>query len=292
MSRWHNIEAHISEATGQSFSNAQHMPLAGGSINTAFLLSSGGRQYFVKTNRSGMRAMFKAEAKGLNEIAATDTIMVPEAICYGDDDQQSYIVMQYIPMQGSANQVQLGQQLAAMHMVTQRRYGWDIDNTIGDTHQPNQWTDSWLDFWRDRRLGYQLALAAENGYGGELQTLGDRLMAALPALLADHETSPSMLHGDLWGGNVSGMANGTPVIFDPAFYYGDRETDIAMTHVFGGFSNDFYASYNNAWPLPDGFSTRKTLYNLYHILNHTNIFGGGYHSQAIAMLKQLLAEVG
>ena len=148
-----------------------------------------------------------------------------------------------------------------------------------------------MDFWRDHRLGFQLTLAAQNGYGGELQSLGEKLLLEMPRLFTGREIKPSMLHGDLWGGNVAGLKDGSPVIFDPAFYYGDREADLAMTYVFGGFSPDFYASYQNAFPLDEGFAVRKTFYNIYHIINHLNLFGGGYHAQAIHMMEQVLAEM-
>jgi len=293
MKQWKSIEDHIGQVTGQVFSVRQQQSIGGGSINTAYLLSdvNSNRQFFLKTNRTGREAMFEAEGRGLEAMASSDTIRVPRPVCFGDDGSRSYIVMEYLDMHGRADQVQLGERLADMHRVTKSRFGWDIDNTIGSTHQPNPWTDDWLEFWRDHRLGYQLELAARNGYGGALQSLGEKVLAAMPALFDGHEVVPSMLHGDLWGGNVAGLRDGTPVIFDPAFYYGDREADLAMTYVFGGFGADFYASYQNAWPLADGFEVRKTLYNAYHIINHLNMFGGGYHGQAIHMLEQVLAEI-
>ena len=194
-------------------------------------------------------------------------------------------------MTGRADQALMGVQLAAMHNVTTEQFGWDIDNTIGDTFQSNTWQDNWIEFWREQRLGYQLQLAAKNGYGGELQVLGERLLTEMPALFTARNVVPSMLHGDLWGGNVAGLKDGTPVIYDPAFYYGDREADLAMTYVFGGFSADFYASYQNAFTLDEGFAVRKTFYNIYHIINHLNMFGGGYHGQSLNMMEQVLAEI-
>ena len=293
MNQWKSIEDHIGQVTGQAFCVGQQQSLSGGSINAAYLLSdeNSSRQFFVKTNRTGREAMFEAEGRGLEAMALSETIRVPRPVCYGDDGNHSYIVMEYLDMHGRADQVQLGERLADMHRVTQPRFGWDIDNTIGSTHQPNPWTDDWLEFWRDHRLGYQLELAARNGYGGELQSLGEKVLEGMSVLFDSHEVVPSMLHGDLWGGNVAGLRDGTPVIFDPAFYYGDREADLAMTYVFGGFGPDFYASYQNAWPLDDGFEVRKTLYNAYHIINHLNMFGGGYHGQAIHMLEQVFAEI-
>jgi len=292
MKQWQAIAQHIEQSTGKTFKVKQQQSVAGGSINAAYILTAeNSQQYFVKTNALGQKSMFDAEARGLQAIAASNTIKVPRPICSGEDRLQSYIVMEYLDMTGRADQVDLGEQLAAMHKVTADRYGWEIDNTIGDTHQPNAWHDDWLTFWREQRLGYQLKLAAHNGYGGELQRLGEAMLVEMPKLFTSHAVQPSMLHGDLWGGNVAGLSDGAPVIFDPAFYYGDREADLAMTYVFGGFGPDFYASYQNAYPLDDGFAVRKTFYNAYHIINHLNMFGGGYHGQAIHMIEQVLAEI-
>ena len=294
---WQSIIEHIEQSTGKCFSANQQQSVGGGSINNAFTLSDGvGGQYFVKTNSPGRLAMFEAEAKGLAEMASSHCIKVPAAICFGDDGTQSYIVLEYFDMSGRADQALLGEQLAAMHRVTAEKYGWKIDNTIGVTHQPNTQGESWLEFWREHRLGFQLQLAVENGYGGELQSLGERLLVEMPKLFVGRTIEASMLHGDLWGGNIAGLSedglsDGTPIIFDPAFYYGDRESDLAMTYVFGGFSANFYASYQSAYPLDDGFAVRKTFYNIYHIINHLNMFGGDYHGQAVNMLEQVLAEI-
>ena len=292
MKQWQLIVEHIEQITGQSFSVRQQQSMGGGSINAAFLLTGeNGQRYFVKTNRAGQKAMFEAEALGLQEIATSHTLKVPKSVCFGENQVQSYIVLEYLDMAGRADQRVLGEQLAAMHHVTAEQFGWKINNTIGATFQPNDWMDNWLTFWFEQRLGFQLQLAAQNGYGGELQSLGEKLLLEMPKLFSGREIKASMLHGDLWGGNVAGLSDGTPVIFDPAFYYGDREADLAMTYVFGGFTADFYASYQNAFPLDDGFAVRKTFYNIYHIINHLNLFGGGYHGQAIHMLEQVLAEI-
>ena len=292
MQQWQSIIEHIELSSGQAFPVRQQQSLSGGSINTAFVLTAEtGTQYFVKTNTAGQKAMFEAEAEGLRVMASSETIKVPEPLCFGENSMQSYIVMEFLEMQGRADQSVLGEQLAAMHRVTAEQFGWQINNTIGATFQPNEYRHNWLEFWSEQRLGFQLQLAAKNGYGGELQSLGEKLLLEMPKLFTGREIKPSMLHGDLWGGNVAGLNDGTPVIFDPAFYYGDREADIAMTYVFGGFGPDFYAGYQNAFPLDDGFAVRKTFYNIYHIINHLNMFGGGYHGQAINMLEQVLAEI-
>ncbi len=168
------------------------------------------------------------------------------------------------------------------------QFGFPCDNFIGTTPQPNAWTDDWITFWRDQRLGFQLQLAAKNGHGGQLQRLGEKLLDVLPAFFDGYTPQPSLLHGDLWGGNHAYLTDGTPTIFDPAAYYGDRECDLAMTELFGGYPADFYAAYRAAWPLDAGYAGRRDLYNLYHILNHANLFGGGYVRQAEQMMRVLL----
>jgi len=198
--------------------------------------------------------------------------------------------MEYIPLGGKDSGLKLGQQLAAMHRKSWDKFGWFRDNTIGSTPQPNTPTDNWVEFYREHRLRFQLDLAADNG-GNRLLDQGEHLMGSLDAFFPDYDPLPSLLHGDLWGGNYSTDRDGNPVIFDPATYYGDREADIAMTELFGGFPNDFYSTYNQAWPLDAGYSTRKTLYNLYHVINHFNLFGGGYLSQADHMISDLLSEI-
>ena len=181
--------------------------------------------------------------------------------------------------------------LAALHRHTAAGFGWNRDNTIGTTPQQNRWTADWAEFFRDRRIAPQLALAATNGHGLRSQDDGSRLLDAIPALLAGHVPAASLLHGDLWSGNAARLQGGDPVVFDPAVYYGDREADLAMCSLFGGFGADFFAAYREAWPLPPGHELRRELYNLYHVLNHANLFGGGYVAQAEAMIGRLLAAV-
>lgn len=253
-------------------------------------LSDGDRHWFVKLNQASRLEMFEAESAGLDALARTGTIRVPRPLCTGTADGQSYIVMEYIALGGSGDAALAGEQLAALHRHSAESFGWQRDNTIGSTHQPNAWQPDWIHFWREQRLGFQLELAGRNGLGGRLQQLGERLLERFPALI-DHKPLPSLLHGDLWGGNLSYDAQGAPVIYDPAIYYGDREAEIAMTELFGGFGRAFYDAYNASWPLDAGYATRRTLYNLYHILNHANMFGGGYAGQALTMMEWLLAKL-
>jgi fructosamine-3-kinase len=265
--------------------------VGGGCINEASRLRGDGRDFFVKFNTAMKADMFAAEAEGLREIAATRTLHVPEPVCWGVAGDSAYLVLDYLNFSHGGKGALLGEQLAAMHRVTQAEFGWHRDNTIGSTPQINAPATDWVGFWRERRLGFQLELAQHNGYGGEVLRLGEQLMVRLDDLFDGYRPRPSLLHGDLWSGNYGYLADGAPVIFDPAVYYGDREADLAMTELFGGFAADFYAGYRAAWPLDTGYSVRKTLYNLYHILNHLNLFGGGYQRQALHMTRQLLAEL-
>ncbi|MGA7950644.1 MAG: fructosamine kinase family protein [Thiobacillaceae bacterium] len=285
------IAAAISQATGTAFAPGPQTALGGGCINQAFRLSDGKQHFFVKTNSAACLPMFEAEAAGLEEILATHSLRAPKPVCQGTSDGAAWLVLEFLELGGRGSGAEMGRQLAQMHRKTATRFGWKRDNTIGSTPQPNAWTESWIAFFRDQRLGKQLELAAQKGYGSELQGKGDRLRAGLDAFFSTYQPVPSLLHGDLWRGNAGYLATGQPVIFDPAVYFGDREADLAMTELFGGFGADFHAAYREAWPLDAGYEQRKILYNLYHILNHTYLFGGGYVGQAQSMLDRLLAEL-
>ena len=280
----------IGAATGPAFAVASRRAIGGGDINQAeMLVGRDGRRFFVKLNQADRLAMFEAEADGLDEILAADAIRVPRPVCSGVDGGRAFLVLEYLELDGHGDAADLGRRLAALHRHTQARFGWRRDNTIGATRQPNGWLDDWIAFLRDRRLGYQLDLARDNGAPGRLIEQGERLLAGLDAFFPGHAPVASLLHGDLWGGN-HGYADGEPVLYDPAVYYGDREADLAMTELFGGFPAAFHAAYREAWPLDAGHEIRKTLYNLYHVLNHYNLFGGGYAGQAERMIARLLAE--
>jgi fructosamine-3-kinase len=291
MTEWQGILDQINAASGIRLVEASAQTIGGGCINQAVVLGAGEQRVFVKLNRADLLEMFEAESAGLAEMAATQSIRVPEPICTGVDGERAFIAMEYVALRGArGDAVSAGRQLAQMHRATRPRFGWERDNTIGSTPQHNDACDAWSIFWAEKRLGFQLQLAARHGYRGRLQQLGERLCQGCAALL-DHSPAASLLHGDLWAGNLGYTAEGEPVIFDPACYFGDREADIAMTELFGGFGAEFRAAYEEAWPLSPGYPVRKQLYNLYHILNHLNLFGGGYLSQAEAMMDRLLAEV-
>ncbi len=264
--------------------------MGGGCINQTYRLADKRQSYFVKINSAALIPMFEAEAAGLEEIAKTNTIRAPIPICLGSSGNNAYLVLEYIKMSTNGDMELAGRSLALMHRKIGGGFGWYRDNTIGSTHQSNNLSTDWIEFWCEHRLGHQLRLANQLGHGGRLLDSGEKLMDMLPHLIG-HKPQPSLLHGDLWGGNISFDDKGAPVIFDPAVYYGDREADIAMTELFGGFGSRFYSAYNEEWPLDQGYTSRKTLYNLYHILNHLNIFGGSYAGQAQEMIDRLLSEL-
>ncbi|MDO9140164.1 MAG: fructosamine kinase family protein [Methylobacter sp.] len=290
---WQPVIRHIEAATGLPFKLLTVQPLAGGDINAAYRLQAEERSFFVKLNHPERLAMFEAEAAGLEALSQTQTLRVPQFIVCGQSADHAFLVLEYFALSRlHSRSVQLlGHQLAQLHRQTQDYFGWHCDNTIGSTVQLNGRYQDWPSFWSEQRLGQQLSLAAAHGYGGRLQTQGAKLCASLAPLFSDYSPQPALVHGDLWGGNVAADEQGNPVIYDPACYFGDRETDLAMTELFGGFSPAFYQAYQEAYPLDPGYERRKTLYNLYHSLNHLNLFGRGYLHQAESMIDRCLSGV-
>lgn len=285
------VEAAIAASTGADFQIRSSRSMGGGCINQAWSIEGHGQRYFVKTNRAELVDMFEAEAMGLKELESAHALRVPHPITTGADKGESFLVLEFVELGGHGDPARMGLGLALQHQRTDKKFGWFRDNTIGSTPQPNAWRNDWIVFLRENRLGYQLKLAERNGLSERIPTLGERLITQLEDFFPGYYPIPSLLHGDLWGGNAAFAISGEPVIFDPAVYYGDREADLAMTELFGGFGSSFYSAYREAWPLDPGYTTRKTLYNLYHILNHANLFGGGYIGQAESMLQRLLSEL-
>lgn len=244
-------------------------------------------RYFVKVVSGSDDRVLSAEAEALGTIAATGAIRVPRVLARDRAHGCEYLVLEWLDLADGGRDASLGAALARMHAVTSPHFGWHRDNTIGATPQVNGWSDDWAAFFRDRRLRVQFALAARNGYR-ELARAGEALIERVPALLADHRPRASLLHGDLWSGNAARLRDGSPAIYDPALYYGDAETDLAMTALFGGFDASFHEAYASVAPLADGHARRRTLYNLYHVLNHVNLFGGAYAGQAKRMIEALL----
>jgi len=279
---WGAVAASIAHATGAPFKIERATSLSGGCINRAFHVQGAAREFFIKRNAPSALPMFEAEAAGLREITATHTVLVPLSICTGADSSQAWLALEYLPLSsyGPRAAAALGERLAAMHRVTRERFGWTRDNTIGSTPQVNEQLSDWSAFWGQHRLGHQLDVAAQKGYRPELEPRATQLLERLPKLFTGYRPAASLLHGDLWAGNAAATGDCEPVLFDPAVYYGDREADVAMTTLFGRFPRQFYVAYEGVWPLEPGHRERRDLYNLYHVLNHLNLFGGSYLGQA------------
>ena len=252
-------------------------PVAGGCIHECFRVEIGGREFFLKSNDASHTDNFAAEADGLVALRRAD-MRAPEPVSHGMAGSKAFLLLEFLSLHGKEDFAALGRMLARAHRKHGARFGWHRDNTIGATPQANGWSDDWAEFWRERRMVPQLELARRNGFPLE--------MPGVQKILAGHSPRPSLLHGDLWSGNA-GFTKDGPVVFDPAVYYGDREVDLAMTELFGGFPREFYEAYEKAYPLDAGYKRRRHLYNLYHLLNHLNLFGAGYLGQMKATLGLL-----
>ena len=288
-----SLAAALSRALSSEVDARSERSVSGGPINTCARFESAAGPLFVKYGDATSLEMFQAEADGLAELAKANAARVPKVLGLGTQDGTAFVALEWLDLRSASpsSEFKLGELLAIQHAVTQERFGWYRDNTIGSTPQSNLQTDDWIEFFRVCRLQPQLALARDNGADADLIDSGQRLCEQLAHFFAGYKPSASLLHGDLWGGNWGVDASGRPVLFDPAVYFGDRETDLAMTRLFGGFGASFYSAYQAAWPLDAGASTRVVLYNLYHVLNHFNLFGGGYRRQALGMIQRLLAEL-
>ena len=252
-------------------------------------------RHFVKLASGCHAPLLACEADGLVALAGTSTVRVPQIAAAGARDGAAFLALEWLDLEADTNGAALGRALAALHRSgapcgpAGERFGWHRDNWIGDTPQANGWCDDWCTFFRERRLAPQLALAASNGFAS-LHRDGERLLAELPRLL-DSRPVASLVHGDLWSGNAGTLRDGTPVVFDPAVYVGDREVDVAMTELFGGLGAEFRSAYEDAWPLDAGHAMRRDVYDLYHLLNHLNLFGSAYLERCRATLACIAASI-
>jgi protein-ribulosamine 3-kinase len=287
------LAAAIGQAIGARLQPTPGARVHGGSINECHCWQSDAGPLFVKVAPARRHAMFEAEAAGLEELRRARAVRVPQVMGIAHTANEVALALEWIELgSASANsESKLAEQLATQHRVRAEAFGWHRDNTIGSNPQHNAWCSDWVSFLRERRLRPQLDLARANGFEGRLQERGRELLARLDRFFP-RSPEPSLLHGDLWGGNWAVDERGAPVIFDPAVYFGDRVADIAMTRLFGGFGPRFYAAYEACWPLPSDAEVRIVLYNLYHVLNHLNLFGSSYLSQALASIDRLLDERG
>jgi len=297
---WHQIEQAISAETGEPYKITEKEPLSAGlssgnpidvndqPLNLSFKVSDGNRHYFVKLNSKENLINFQAEAYSLNQLKMLTHIACPDVTAIGISLDKSFLVLDYVAFRKAKPVLwyQLGQQLAQMHQETSHgQFGWQHDNFIGNTIQPNHWSSNWTTFFSEQRIAWQLQLLSEKSI--LLGNISHIAQVCHDALL-HHYVTPCLVHGDLWQGNT-GFTLEQGMIFDPACYFGDREVDIAMTELFGQFPDDFYHGYQAEYPLNEGYEQRKLVYNFYHILNHANIFGGIYIEQAKATLSRIIA---
>lgn len=283
---WHFISEQISECIQQDFICDDIREVKAGESHKAYKISDGKQRFFVKTNEKIHRPNFEAEAEGLKHFSNTHLFKVPKIICTGVVSDHSFLVLEHIAMtQGNEQSwFHFGQKLAELHKThTQERYGWQQDNFVGLTPQPNLWQKKWGYFFAEQRIGFMLQLLTEKGH---ISVNIDAVVEAIKHLLLGHKPTASMLHGDLWQGNT-GFFNHQPVLFDPALYFGDRETDLAMSELFSRFPESFYQGYEDVWPLKADYQYRKPVYQLYHVLNHALLFGGHYLDSAKLTLKNL-----
>ncbi|HID36506.1 MAG TPA: fructosamine kinase family protein [Ghiorsea sp.] len=290
-----DIEQSLVQTLGRGVKLDTWQTVSGGSIHQSYhVTSQPGQHFFIKINHVQKKHTLDVEVVGLavlqQHLTSDNPLRIPKVITSGCSESHAWLILEHITLGRSdaASQAKLGKGLAMLHQHTAPQFGFDTDNVIGESLQTNTWTEHWLDFWVEQRLGTQFKLAKQHGFYNQIANEAEQLLDVIPAYFQDHQAQASLLHGDLWGGNAAADNQGKPIMFDPAVYFGDRECDLAMTALFGGFSADFYAAYNDVYPLDDGYQQRKNLYNLYHILNHANLFGNAYIMQSKSMMQQLI----
>lgn len=285
----------LAAATGLDLNGATARAAGGGCIHRAQVLhAADGRRYFLKLNAPHALPMFEAEADGLAALAACDAFRVPRVLACGATPANAFLLLEHLelrPLAGAEDGQRFAHALVELHRHTGTQFGWPRDNFIGANPQANTRQDGWARFFIEHRLRPQLQMARSKGFGASFMRDAEAALERVPAIFLEYRPQPSLLHGDLWSGNAAMDADGRPVIFDPAVYRGDRDADLAMTELFGGFPTAFYAAYRSAWPPADGYELRKTLYNLYHILNHLNLFGRSYLGQTERMIRSLAYEL-
>lgn len=289
---WEAIAADISRASDRTGRCTSVDPVAGGCIHAAWRVRHPSGTWLVKTHDAAGLPLFEAEADGLEALRRAGALAVPAPLTFGRDDRCAWLVLEWldlVPARGALGAA-LGHGLALQHGVTGPHFGWHRDNFLGTTPQPNGPMPDWAGFFRDRRLAFQIDLAEHRGHGGAWIDRARRLLERVPALLADRVPEPSLLHGDLWSGNAAALRDGRGAVYDPAVHFGDREADLAMTELFGGFDDAFYRAYDAVWPREAGYAERRDLYQLYHVLNHLNLFGNSYAAQTSRLIDRLLSR--
>ncbi len=277
-------------ACGDGFAVQGCEPARGGCIHDAFVVRGDDTRFFVKMNSADALPMFEAEADGLAAIAASGAFRTPQVVGSGADEVHAWLILEHIdlrPLGAAGEGTRFAEALAALHQAEGPEFGWHRDNFIGSTPQQNAPEANWAHFFVNRRLRPQFELARRAGLDNAAFNQAQRMMTRVPALFLDYRPRPALLHGDLWHGNAAVDAAGTPVVFDPACHYGDRESDLAMSELFGGFPSAFYLTYRKLAPLDADYELRKPLYSLYHLLNHLNLFGRGYLREVLRLTAKL-----
>ncbi len=292
MNDWPAVRSALEQQMSRSLRDARTRPVGGGDVSYSLRVDGGGHTFFLKYEPLANAARLEAEAAGLAEMAQATQMHIPDVLALGTTDASAFLALEYMDMHppDSDSAPRLGEALAEMHGIVSPNFGWYRNNFIGLNPQYNQVNGVWLEFFRENRLRVMVdALAVDYP---ALANRGDRLLTSLDALIGDHRPEASLVHGDLWAGNVGCDERGMPTLFDPAVYYGDRETDLAMAELFGGFPPLFFESYWHAWPIPIGYRrVRRPLYQLYHLLNHVRQFGEAFVRGSHAVIDQLLAEL-
>ena len=285
---WTAIARHINAVVPDNQVLDRVAPIAGGDISEGFRLSGPNANFFVKLNKASALPLFHAEEYNLQYLDD----FAPQPICSGVVGKHAFLAIEYLPLADRGDHSSLGKLVAKLHQRCSEtgQYGWPQANFIGLTPQTNDWHSRWSDFWWHQRCKPQLDLAYSQGHRRQLEPRERALRDRVDDLLANHQPPPALLHGDLWNGNKGFLNNGKPTLFDPASYYGDPETDLAMTRLFGGFDKAFYDTYHQTHPRLPGHQQRQHLYQLYHVLNHLNLFGGGYLGQATLLVDKLLED--
>jgi len=285
----------ILEFSGRRSHESSWQAVSGGNINQAFRIElADGEKLFLKLNKAEHGDMFRSEVECLTALGETHAIRVPWPIGQGIHEDHAWLLCEYLPLgPGDPHaEERLGEGLAALHAHHADAFGWTLDNHIGLSLQRNDWTKDWPEFFARQRLGYQRQLLSSHDDGRHARLVEHliKLEDALPDLLSDDQPKPSLLHGDLWFGNWGALSNGEPVVFDPACHYGDPDCDLAMTELFGGFGKRFYQAYRHHMPEQAGYPFRRDLYQLYHAINHLNLFGDSYLPQVNGLLHRIQAH--
>ncbi len=293
MAMTHEQAVEVARSIGLDENGIALRPVAGGDTSQTCLLETRNGSAFVKFESSDRCALLAAEADGLAALSRAGCVRVPQLLGHQPFEAGGgWLALEALKLRPRTRPVdrRLGHELAMQHRDQGEMFGWHRDNYLGPMPQSNDVAGDWSEFFRQRRLAPQIQRLVQSRRGPGLDEAAQQVLAAWTRLGADHDPEPSLLHGDLWAGNAAALSDGTPVIYDPAVHYGDRECDLAMADLFGGFSEDFFRAYREAWPLPGGWRQRRAFYQLYHVLNHANLFGGSYVASAEHRMRELIGS--